>query len=52
MICVNDFCEEQATHKAYGEFYCFECIHEHIYDDFQPDVQAFTWPPNLDDYKI
>jgi len=38
MICQNPYCEAEATHKApHDEHYCSECIHEHVYEDYDPD---------------
>ena len=38
MICENPYCEKEATHKApHDEHYCSECIHEHVYDECDPD---------------
>ena len=41
MICQNPYCEAEATHRIpwlYNyEHYCSECIHEHVYDEQDPD---------------
>jgi len=38
MICENPYCEADATHEApHNERYCSECIHEHVYDERDPD---------------
>ena len=37
-VCQNPYCEAEATHKApHDEHYCSECIHEHVYEDHDPD---------------
>tara|TARA_R100001463_G_scaffold36318_1_gene78470 strand:- start:325 stop:645 length:321 start_codon:yes stop_codon:yes gene_type:complete len=37
-FCQNPYCEKEATHKApHDEHYCSECIHEHVYDECDPD---------------
>ena len=37
MLCNNHYCEAEATHEYMDEYYCDECIHEHVYDDHDPD---------------
>lgn len=49
MICQNPYCEAEATVKIHRvqysftpsdqdhEHYCSECIHEHVYDEHDPD---------------
>lgn len=38
VICQNPYCEAEATHQApHNEHYCAECIHEHVYDECDPD---------------
>ena len=46
MICQNPYCEAEATVKihrlqysfaSHDEHYCSECIHEHVYDEHDPD---------------
>lgn len=38
MICQNPYCEAEASHIApHLEHYCSECIHEHVYDEHDPD---------------
>lgn len=34
--CSNDHCDNIASHEYCKSRYCDECIHEHIYDDYQP----------------
>ena len=36
-ICANEYCEEKGIHECYGFHYCDECIHEHVYDECDPD---------------
>ena len=48
-ICQNPYCEAEATVKIHRvqysftpsdqdhEHYCSECIHEHVYDEHDPD---------------
>ena len=42
--CGNAYCEEKGTHKhSDGFHYCDECIHEHVYDECDPDpCKAFA----------
>ena len=35
--CGNEYCEEKDIHKYNGFHYCNECIHEHVYDECDPD---------------
>lgn len=36
--CGNAYCEEKGIHKhSDGFHYCDECIHEHVYDEHDPD---------------
>ena len=42
MLCNNHYCEAEATHQYMDESYCDECIHEHVYDDHDPDPSRST----------
>ena len=44
MICQNPYCEAEATHTApHDEHYCSECIHEHVYEDYDPDPSGWVY---------
>lgn len=36
-VCSNDYCENTAKHEYSKKAYCGVCIHEHVYDDHQPN---------------
>ena len=37
IVCSNDYCEDIAEHEYRKKAYCGVCIHEHVYDDHQPN---------------
>jgi len=41
--CDNELCNEEAVYVDGPNVYCAECIHEHVYDEMDPDPAGYAW---------
>jgi hypothetical protein len=41
--CDNELCNEEGVYVDGPNVYCAECIHEHVYDEFDPDPAGHAW---------
>ena len=43
MKCENEWCDEEGIYVDGSSVYCGECIHEHVYDEMDPDPAGHAW---------